>query len=80
MNTPAAAVTGPTDLDVLETGTSVRFMTATGPGIALKNSDKTWSAPGTGEKLTSVQLWETATSLIILGARPNWAGNHRIGA
>lgn len=80
MNSPISSVTGPTDLDALEAGTSVRFMTANGPGIALKNNDKTWSAPGAGEKLTSEELWKNAWSVIILGARPNWARNYRLGA
>lgn len=80
MNTPTAAVQGPMDLDDLETGTSVRFMTANGPGIALKNNDRTWSALGAGAKLTSAELWEAAASIIILGTPPRWAGNHPAGA
>ena len=69
MSTPAAD--SPAQLESLEPGTSVRFRTDTGPGIALKDSDGLWAVPGMG-KISVDRLQAMATDLTVLGAGPAW--------
>lgn len=62
------SVTGPSHLDDLGEGASVRFAGRLGPGLALRNEDGSWSVTGMSTPLCSEELWGLGEDMRILSA------------
>ncbi|MGK3708700.1 hypothetical protein [Arthrobacter sp. IK3] len=60
----------------LEPGTSVRFVGRSGPGLALRNDDLSWSATGISTPLCAEELWGHFSAITVLSRPRSGSGGH----